>query len=64
MITKGKLRVSSNEPRNGYKGLVEACRELIEVCSYIRDMGNDDDSNIINAINKGHKALAAAEVKP
>ena len=38
--------------------LLAACEELVEVCSYLRDAGNDDDSTLEDAITQGHAAMA------
>lgn len=48
------------EPAAISDDLLAACRELVEVCSYIRDAGNDDDSTLKDAITEGHDAIAKA----
>lgn len=37
--------------------LLAACRELVEVCTYIRDAGNDDDPALVAAIDAGLQAI-------
>ena len=40
--------------------LLEACRELTEVCTYLRVAGNDDDPTLVAALSQGNKAIRKA----
>ena len=42
--------------------LLEACSELVEVCSYVRDAGDyDDDSHLVISLRQSQDTLAKAK---
>ena len=42
--------------------LIDVIAEFVEVCSYIRDAGNDDDPTLVEAIAAGHEVMKKYKV--